>query len=306
MERNNIHLPEVKRMYDATLLQVLPDYGFGGGKLSHAVVTEGGSTLRMSGYPSISEKGVVGKGDMGVQTAKALELVRLTVEQAGGTWDDVVHTVFYFTDRKQYHQKAFPARWEFFRKHSKSGNPPCATAIGVKELMHPDFLIEVEATAVFGKGTGDKMQRTNIHIPEVKKMYDATLLEILPDYGWYGSAKITHAVVTQGGRTLRMSGYPAISENGVVGKGDMGVQMTQALELVKRTVEAAGGTWEDIVHTLFYFTDRKQFHEKALPARAEFFKKYSKTGIAPCSTGVGVPELMHPDFMIEVEATAVF
>jgi len=149
MRRTDIYLPEVEKMYDATLLKILPDYGFGGRKLGHAVVTEGGKTLRMSGYPAISEKGIVGKGDMGIQTTQALELIKLTVERAGATWDDIIHFIFYFTDRQQFHEKALPARWEFFKKHSRKRLSPCITSIGVTALMHPDMMIEVEATAVF-------------------------------------------------------------------------------------------------------------------------------------------------------------
>jgi enamine deaminase RidA (YjgF/YER057c/UK114 family) len=149
MKRTDIYLPEVEKMYDATLLQILPDYGFGNKKLGHAVVTEGGKTLRMSGYPAISEKGIVGKGDMGIQTTRALELVKLTVERAGGTFDDIIHFIFYFTDRKEFHEKALPARWKFFKKHSRNGFTPCITSIGVTGLMHPDMMIEIEATAVF-------------------------------------------------------------------------------------------------------------------------------------------------------------
>jgi enamine deaminase RidA (YjgF/YER057c/UK114 family) len=149
MKRTDVYLPEVEKMYDATLLQILPDYGFGNKKLGHAVVTEGGKTLRMSGYPAISEKGIVGKGDMGIQTTQALELVKLTVERAGGTFDDIIHFIFYFTDRKEFHEKALPARWKFFKKHSRKGFAPCITSIGVTGLMHPDMMIEVEATAVF-------------------------------------------------------------------------------------------------------------------------------------------------------------
>ena len=149
MKRTDIYLPEVERMYDATLLKILPDYGFGGKKLGHAVVTEGGKTLRMSGYPALSEKGIVGVGDMGIQTTQALELIRMTVERAGATWDDIIHFLFYFTDRKQFHEKALPARWAFFKQHSKKNLAPCITSIGVTGLMHPDMMIEVEATAVF-------------------------------------------------------------------------------------------------------------------------------------------------------------
>ena len=103
----------------------------------------------MSGYPALSEKGIVGVGDMGIQTTQALELIRMTVERAGATWDDIIHFLFYFTDRKQFHEKALPARWAFFKKHSKKNLAPCITSIGVTGLMHPDMMIEIEATAVF-------------------------------------------------------------------------------------------------------------------------------------------------------------
>lgn len=56
-----------------------------------------------------------------------------------------------------------------------------------------------------------KMQKKIIQIPEVEEMYDAVIQGVLPDYGT-GGIKFTHAIVTEGGRTLRMSGFPAISK----------------------------------------------------------------------------------------------
>ena len=150
------------------------------------------------------------------------------------------------------------------------------------------------------------MNRTDIHVPEVKEMYDRTLLGgPIPAYG-FGGRGFAHAIVTQGGKTLRMSGFPAIRTEGVVGKKDIGAQTTQALDHVRTTLEAAGATWDDIVHMIFYYTDREQFWAKCIPARIEFFKKHSKTGKMPCVTSVVVTNLMHPDMMIEIEATAVF
>ena len=150
MDRKNIHLPDVTEMYDKSLLGTVPAYGFGRGVgFAHAVVTQGGKTLRMSGYPAISHEGIVGKGDMGIQVVQALEHVRTTLEAAGAAFDDIVHIIFYFTDRAQFWHGAVPARTEYFKKHSKSGQPPCVTSVGVTGLMHPDMMIEVEATAVF-------------------------------------------------------------------------------------------------------------------------------------------------------------
>ena len=150
------------------------------------------------------------------------------------------------------------------------------------------------------------MHRTDIHVPEIKEMYDKTLLGgPIPAYG-FGGRGFAHAIVTQGGKTLRVSGVPAISMQGVVGKNDIGVQTTQALEHLRTTLVAGGATWDDIVHMIFYYTDRDQFWAKCIPARIEFFKQHSKTGRMPCVTSVGVVNLMHPEMMIEIEATAVF
>jgi 2-iminobutanoate/2-iminopropanoate deaminase len=151
MKRTDIHVPEVKEMYDKTLLGGgrIPAYGFGGRGFAHAIVTEGGKTLRVSGFPAISMQGVVGKNDIGVQTTQALEHLRATLEAGGATWDDIVHMTFFYTDRDQFWAKCIPARIEFFKKHSKTGRMPCVTSVGVVNLMHPDMMIEIEAVAVF-------------------------------------------------------------------------------------------------------------------------------------------------------------
>src|ERR1051325_11180771 len=125
------------------------------------------------------------------------------------------------------------------------------------------------------------MERSDIDVPGIKEMYDRTLLGgPIPAYG-FGGRGFAHAIVTQGGKTLRVSGFPAISRNGVVGKKDRGIQATQALGHLLATLQAAGATWDDIVHMTFYFTDREQFWGRWIPARLQFFKKTSKTRKKP-------------------------
>ena len=147
------------------------------------------------------------------------------------------------------------------------------------------------------------MKKRRIVLPDIEQFYAGSLHRAIPEYK---PIKIAHAIVTSGGNTLRMSGYPAIGRDGIIGKGDMRVQTLQALEYVKRTVEAGGATWDDIVHMTFFFTDRDKWHRDAIPARVEFFDKHSKTGELPCITSIGVATLMHPDMLIEIEATAVW
>lgn len=147
------------------------------------------------------------------------------------------------------------------------------------------------------------MEKRRIVLPDIERFYAGTLHKDIPEYQ---PIRIAHAMVTKGGYTLRMSGYPAIGPEGIIGKGDMGAQTLQALEYVKRTIEAGGATWDDVVHMTFYFTDREKFHREAIPARVAFFGKHAKGGLLPCITSIGVSALMHPDMLIEVEATAVW
>ena len=147
------------------------------------------------------------------------------------------------------------------------------------------------------------MEKRRIVLPDIERFYAGSLHDDIPEYK---TISIAHAVVTRGGYTLRMSGYPAIGPQGIIGKGDMRAQTLQALEYVKRTVEAAGAAWDDIVHMTFFFTDREKFHREAIPARVEFFGRHAKGGLLPCITSIGVSALMHPDMLIEVEATAVW
>jgi enamine deaminase RidA (YjgF/YER057c/UK114 family) len=147
------------------------------------------------------------------------------------------------------------------------------------------------------------MKKQYYEFPDAVEAYMGSVASFIPEYS---PVRIAHAVVTESGRVLRMSGWPAISKTGIVGVGDMGVQMTAALTHVLRSVEGVGATWDDVVHMTIYFTDREKFWHQGVPARSAFIAKHSKTKQTPCITSIGVSALMHPDMLIEVEATAVF
>jgi enamine deaminase RidA (YjgF/YER057c/UK114 family) len=147
------------------------------------------------------------------------------------------------------------------------------------------------------------MEKKYFEFPDAVEAYKGSVASAIPEYA---PVRIAHAVVVQGGRLVRMSGWPAISKNGIIGVGDMGEQITAALTHVLRTVEGVGATWDDIIHLMIYFTDREKFWRQGVPARSAFIAKHSKTKQTPCITSVGSSALMHPDMLVEVEATAMF
>lgn len=108
-----------------------------------------------------------------------------------------------------------------------------------------------------------------------------------------------HAVQTD--NTLYISGQiPLDTDMQVVGKNDMAAQTEQVYGNLKRVLEDAGGTMENIVMMNIYCTDLNAFDRETRHIRKKYFGTYY-----PAVTAVEVRRLYNPDYMIEVEAIAV-
>ena len=106
-----------------------------------------GNTVYVSGHVSQDENGnLVGKGDMAAQTRQVFANIEAVLAESGATMDDVVKITTYITDMSRYAEFS-AARAEVFPKAGMAS----ATIAGV-ELVHPEYLVEVEAIAVIGSG----------------------------------------------------------------------------------------------------------------------------------------------------------
>lgn len=106
--------------------------------------------------------------------------------------------------------------------------------------------------------------------------------------------------VTLAQTILFLSGQVAYTaEGGVAFRGDFKAQARGAFEAIKALVESQGGTMASIVKITTYVTDMR-YRADLAPIREEFLGKKG-----PASTLVAISELAHPDWMIEIEATAV-
>jgi enamine deaminase RidA (YjgF/YER057c/UK114 family) len=113
----------------------------------------------------------------------------------------------------------------------------------------------------------------------------------------------SHVAVAQGERLVFCAGQVAWDENTqIVGVGDLPRQVEQSLENVRRALAAAGATPADVVRLKTYLVDHDEAGLKALGASLKAF--YGEGPPAP-NTVVGVARLALPDFLVEIEATAV-
>src|SRR3954449_10674808 len=112
---------------------------------SQAVIATGRKMVFISGQTAWdARKKIVGGNSVLEQARQAFRKLKTAIEAAGGTLSDVVALRIYVVDYQSESGTAVGiALREFF-----SGNPPASTWIGVSALAVPEFLIEIEATAV--------------------------------------------------------------------------------------------------------------------------------------------------------------
>jgi enamine deaminase RidA (YjgF/YER057c/UK114 family) len=112
---------------------------------SQVVVATGKKMVFISGQTAWDkEKNIVGGDSVLEQARQAFRNLEEAMEAAGGTLKDLVALRIYVVDYQAECGTAVGiALREFF-----SENPPASTWIGVSALADPEFLIEIEATAV--------------------------------------------------------------------------------------------------------------------------------------------------------------
>jgi enamine deaminase RidA (YjgF/YER057c/UK114 family) len=114
------------------------DHGF-----SQIVTASGAKTVFISGQAAWdAQQRLVGR-NCGEQARQALTNVKVAVEAAGGTLSDVVALRLYIVNIAENVEAVGSALRAVF-----TTNPPASTWIGVSSLAVPEFLIEIEATAV--------------------------------------------------------------------------------------------------------------------------------------------------------------
>ena len=103
--------------------------------------------LEVTGTVAVDEQGLlVGKDDPYEQTKFVIQKIAKVIEQAGMSLTDVVRTRIFVTDISRW-EEIGKAHSEFFRDIK-----PATTMVEVKSLISPEFLVEIEVTAIRDSG----------------------------------------------------------------------------------------------------------------------------------------------------------
>lgn len=131
-------------------------------------------------------------------------------------------------------------------------------------------------------------------------MPDADSVLLLSPKSMHAPRGYSHLAKVQANTLVFVAGQVALDAVGkLVGEGDFRAQTQQVFENIKAAVEAADGTFRDIIKLNIYVLDRSKLADyREVPDR------YVDVNNPPLSTAVQVASLFRPEFMIEIEAVA--
>jgi enamine deaminase RidA (YjgF/YER057c/UK114 family) len=232
-----------------------------------------GDTVLQSGTTAIDRQGAVrGEGDIAKQVEAIMTIAEWSMGKAGGKREDVVRSRIYVTDIALA-DRAARALARYFRDVR-----PVSTLVQVNRLARPSQLIEIELDAI--DGARSQAQRI------------ASGRSIEEDYAYSRAVRV--------GDRVFISGSTALNAQGVVeGPGDMYRQTRKTLDTIFWALGQAGGTPGDLVYTKTFLTD--------LTKTAEYTRAWvdGLGEVRPTSTLLGIPALLRPEMLIEIEAEAI-
>ena len=154
---------------------------------------------------------------------------------------------------------------------------PASTLVQVNGLARPTQLIEIELDAVDGAGASANRVSSGGPLEDV--------------YAYSRALRV--------GDRVFISGSTALRAGGVEGAGDMYRQTRATMETILRALADAGGAPGDLVYTKTFLTD--------LGRAADYTRAFVEAlgDVRPVSTLLGVPALVRPELLVEIEAEAV-
>jgi enamine deaminase RidA (YjgF/YER057c/UK114 family) len=112
--------------------------------LCQAVATRGGTTLYLRGQcpQNLDDAADIGSHDPVEQTHKVMQNIRQLIEEAGGSMEHLVKVVVYLTDVR-HREAVYRTMGEYIK-----GVHPVSTGLVVSALARPNWLVEIDGTAV--------------------------------------------------------------------------------------------------------------------------------------------------------------
>ena len=110
-------------------------------KIGYSRAVRIGNLIEVSGTAAVDRDRIIAPGDPYQQTRFIIQKIEKAINDAGGSLSDVIRTRIYVTNIKDW-DAVGRAHGEFFKDIK-----PVTSMVGVKSLIDPNIVVEIEATA---------------------------------------------------------------------------------------------------------------------------------------------------------------
>jgi 2-iminobutanoate/2-iminopropanoate deaminase len=245
------------------------------------------------------ETGEVASNTLEGQMVACLDNIRIAVEEAGGSMNNIIKTFMLLKNLEDYSPMR-KTELEYYQKHAPRlvEDPPASTFMQVKSLTKPQYLVGIDALAVISRDKipGWEVDYFPMRYGGVKQVYP----NLPPGRGMFSKfVTVGNLIFCSGsaGRTL---------ETGDVPSNKLKDQMNVALDKVRLAMEEANSTMNNlirIVHLIRNLEDISQMWE----VEREYYRNYAPLLIEepPASVVIQPQSLARPHYLIELDATGV-
>lgn len=229
------------------------------------------------------------------QMIMAMDKVKMAMEEAGSSLENIVKTVMLIKRREDYPNMR-RTEVEYYLKHAPAlvENPPASTFIVPASLAKPEFLIEMDVIGVIRRDSpGWEMK----YYPEYWEGKKLAFPHVAKESPKFARTEVVGNLVIVSGCTGQNT------ENLKVEAKDIEGQTRIALDKMVNAMKEVGGSLGNIVKTYVLLRDMNEL-PRYREIEKEYFRKHAPdlAENPPASTVIQAASLALPDFRIEVEA----
>ena len=266
--------------------QVYPNLPPGRGMFSKFVTV--GNLVFCSGCAGRTlETGDVPSDKLEDQLNVALDKVRLAMEEAGSSMNNLVKVVHLIRNLED-----IPQMWEVERKYYRNHapllleEPPVSALIQPQSLAKSHYLIEIDVIGVISRDRpGWEMKKYPLYYG-VKQVYSKSI-----------TVGNTIFITTMGGQS---------PDAGRFRRGDLDNQIVVALDKIRLILEQAGGSMNNIIKTTMRLKNLEDY-SRMREVELQYYQKYAPllAENPPASTFIQPASLPNPDYLFEMEVVGV-
>jgi enamine deaminase RidA (YjgF/YER057c/UK114 family) len=232
------------------------------------------------------------------QMKMALHKVKMAMEEAGSSMENIVKTVMLIKSRDDY-PKMRKTEVEYYMEHAPNlvEDPPASTFIVPASLARPEFLVEMDVIGVIDRNAPDWNMK---HYAEYWGGKKLAYPHVPKEHPKFARTQVV-------GDLVIVSGCEALDHDTLkVQTDDFKEQTRICLEKMKVGMEETGGSMNNLVKTYVLLKDIKDYPLYCEVEQA-FFKEHAPdlANSPPASTVIHVSSLALPEFLVEVEAFGV-